>query len=189
MIQCSSAEIITRFLSLSRLQRVTAYCLRFAHNARNPSLRRTGYLTNAELRDSLHMCIKIAQQEIYTQEMNDLRKKGQVSSKSQLQSLHPFLDKADCLRVGGRLQHSHLPYDSKHQLVLPPAHHLTEMIIMNEHLRLLHAGPQLLIASLRQQYWIPRIKWVICPILHRCLPCFKLKAEASQQLMGQLPVA
>ena len=60
---------------------------------------------------------------------------------------------------------------------------------MNEHLRLLHAGPQLLIVSLRQQYWIPRIKRVILPILHRCLPCFKLKAEASQQLMGQLPVA
>jgi hypothetical protein len=71
-----------------------------------------------------------------------------------LQPLHPFLDKEDCLRVGGRLQHSHLPYDSKHQLVLPPTHHLTEIIIMNEHLRLLHAGPQLLIASLRQQYWI-----------------------------------
>jgi hypothetical protein len=60
---------------------------------------------------------------------------------------------------------------------------------MNEHLRLLHAGPQLLIASLRQQYWIPGIKQVIHPILHQCLPCFKLKAEASQQLMGQLPVA
>jgi hypothetical protein len=95
MIQCSSAEFITRFSTLSTLQ-ITAYCLRFAHNARNPSLR-TGYLTSAELRDSLHTCIKIAQQEIYTQEMNDLCKKGQVSSKSQLQPLHPSLDKEGCL--------------------------------------------------------------------------------------------
>jgi len=60
---------------------------------------------------------------------------------------------------------------------------------MNEHLRLLNTGPQLLSASLRQRYWIPRMKQVIRPVLHRCLPCFKLKAAASQQLMGQLLLA
>ena len=59
----------------------------------------------------------------------------------ELQPLHPFLDNEGYLRVGGRLQRSHLPYDSKHQLILPPAHHLTELIIMNEHLRLLYVGP------------------------------------------------
>jgi len=60
---------------------------------------------------------------------------------------------------------------------------------MNEHLRLLHAGPQLLSASLRKQDWIPRMTQVICPVLQRCLSCFKLKAAASQQLMCQLPLA
>jgi len=65
-------------------------------------------------------CIKIAQQDIYAQEICDLSKKGQVSLKSHLQPLHPFLDKEGYLRVGGRLQHSHLPYNSKHQLILPP---------------------------------------------------------------------
>jgi len=49
----------------------------------------------------------------------------------QLQPLHPFLDKEGYLRVGGRLQHSHLPYDSKHQLILLPVHHITELIIIN----------------------------------------------------------
>jgi len=185
---CSPAEFITRFSTLSRLQRVAAYCLRFSHNARNLLLRRTGYLTSTELRDALHACIKIAQQEIYAPEIDDLCKKGEVSSKSQLQPLHPFLHKEGYLQVGGRLQHSHLADNSKHQLILPPAHHLTELIIKNEHLRLLHAGPQLLNASLRQQYWMPRIKQVIRPMLHCCLPCFKLKAAASQQLMSQLPL-
>jgi hypothetical protein len=99
--------------------------------------------------------------------------------RADLQPLHPLLDKEAYLRVGGRLQHSRIPYDSKHQLTLPPAHHFTEMIIMNEHLRLLHAGPQLLSASLRQQYWIPRMKQVIRPVLHRCLQYFKLKAAVS----------
>ena len=92
MIQCSPEEFITKISTLSRLQRVAAYCLRFSHNAKNPSLR-TGYLTSTELRDSLHACIKIAQQQIYAQEITDLNKKGQVSSKRQLQPLRPFLDK------------------------------------------------------------------------------------------------
>jgi hypothetical protein len=60
---------------------------------------------------------------------------------------------------------------------------------MNEHLSLVHAGPQLLGASLKEQYWIPRIKQVIRPVLHRCLPFFKLKTAAYQQLMIQLPLA
>jgi hypothetical protein len=87
------------------LQRVAAYCWRFSHNAKNPLLRRTGYLSSTELRDALHACIKVAQQGIYAQEISDLSKKDQVLSESQLQPLHPFLDKEGYLQVGGRLQH------------------------------------------------------------------------------------
>jgi hypothetical protein len=74
---------------------------------------------------------------------------SQVSSNSQWQLLHLFLDKEDYLWVGGRLQHAHLPQDSRHKLIFPPTYHLTELIIMDEHLRPLHAGPQLLTASFR----------------------------------------
>jgi hypothetical protein len=58
--------------------------------------------------------------------------------------------------------------------------------MMKEHLKLLHAVPQLLNPSLRQQYLIPRIRQVIRSVLHRYLPCFKLKATAYQQLMDTL---
>ena len=143
---------------------------------KKPAVKKDRLSYQHRLQVALYACVKIAEQDIYAQEISDLSKKGQVSSKGQFQPLHP-------------LQHSHLPYDSKHQLILPPVHHITELIIMNEHLRLLHAGPQLLSASLRQQYWILRMKQVIRPVLQRCLPCFKLKAAALQQLMGQLTLA
>ena len=58
MIQCSPAQFITRFSTLSRLQRVAGYCLRFLHNATTPSLRRTGYLTRTELRDALQPALR-----------------------------------------------------------------------------------------------------------------------------------
>jgi len=76
VFKSSPAEFITSFVTLSRLHRISAYCMRFCRNARNPLLRRTGYLTSTELRDARHACIKIAQQEICAQEINDLFKKS-----------------------------------------------------------------------------------------------------------------
>jgi hypothetical protein len=48
MIQCSPAKFITRLSTLSILQRVAAYRLRFSHNAKHPSSRSIGYLTSID---------------------------------------------------------------------------------------------------------------------------------------------
>ncbi|XP_075213757.1 uncharacterized protein LOC142319964 [Lycorma delicatula] len=60
-------------------------------------------------------------------------------------------------------------------------------IIKAEHLRLLHAAPQLLLASLRLKFWIPRARKVIRSVIHNCVTCFRFKASSANQLMGQLP--
>ena len=59
--------------------------------------------------------------------------------------------------------------------------------MVHEHIILHHAGPQLLIASLRNNYWTSKIKNSVRTIINQCLTCYKLKVQASQQLMGQLP--
>ena len=46
VFKSSPAEFITKFSTLSRLHWISAYYMRFSHNARSPSLRRTGYLTS-----------------------------------------------------------------------------------------------------------------------------------------------
>jgi hypothetical protein len=71
----------------------------FVHNERNPS--RTGYLTSTELSDALYACFKIAQQEIYAQEINDLCKKCHFIEP--VATSASILDKEGYLRVGGRL--------------------------------------------------------------------------------------
>jgi hypothetical protein len=82
MIQCFQEEFTNRFSTSSRMQRRAPDCMRFTHkakkptvlccvitkksyNTRNPSLRKTGYLTTKALRDALHACIQISQQEVY----------------------------------------------------------------------------------------------------------------------------
>jgi len=99
----------------------------------------------------------MVQQISYAQEMRNLMKQQEVSASSSLKTLRPFIDKEGLLRVEGRLQQSTLPYQTMHQIILPSSHHFTKLVVSAEHISLHHAWPQILIASLRERYWIPRM--------------------------------
>lgn len=181
-------DITTRFSRLRKLQRVVAYCFRFMNNCRKPlSERITGDLSLQELQLGLHQSIKMAQRFAYATEIHQLEHNKPLHNASKLKTLNPILDNEHLLRVGGRLQNSDLNFDEKHQIILPQRHHLTKLIIEHEHQRMLHASCQLLLSSLRQQYWIVNGRTVVRHILHQCITCQKLKAETAHQLMGQLP--
>jgi hypothetical protein len=129
----------------------------------------------------------MVQQKSYVQEVQDLRGHGEVATNSPLKILCLFTDHEGILTVGGRLQQSALSYQAKHQMILPANHHFTKLIASAEHIRIHHAGPQLLIASLREKYWIPRLRNLVRTVTHQCLTCYRFKAQATQQLMGELP--
>jgi hypothetical protein len=113
--------------------------------------------------------------------------KQEVSSNSSLKTLYPFIDQEGLLRVGRQLQQCTLPYQAMHQTILPPHHHFTKLVVSAEHIRLHHAGPQLPTASLCEKYSIPRIRNLVKSVIHQCKSCYKFKAQATQQLMGELP--
>ncbi|XP_011859296.1 PREDICTED: uncharacterized protein LOC105556796 [Vollenhovia emeryi] len=95
-------------------------------------------------------------------------------------------DKSGVLRVGGRLVHADLKYEQKHQIILPQRHHVTELIIRNAHLSLLHAGPQATLYYIRQRYWPVRARSRIRQIIHECVICFKVKPRMLEYKMGDL---
>ena len=121
--------------------------------------------------------MNIVQQILYGQEIKDLLECQEVSTTSSLKTLHPFIDDKGILRVGGRLQQSTLPYHVIHQIILPPKHHFTKLLVSSEHIRLHHAGPQLLMASLWEKYWIPRIRDVVRTVIHHCLTCYNSRCR------------
>ncbi|KAJ8926576.1 hypothetical protein NQ314_021041 [Rhamnusium bicolor] len=143
---------LTKYSSFSRLQRVFSYVLRFINNIKNTS-KYSGPLSSLELNHSLYHLTKIVQNESFALEMQEIRKNGQVSPKSNLLNLNPFIDEKDILRVGGRLKKSNFDYEKKHPALLPKGHTFSTLIAQQEHLRLLHAGPQHLLASLRERFW------------------------------------
>ncbi|XP_062559859.1 uncharacterized protein LOC134224507 [Armigeres subalbatus] len=55
------------------------------------------------------------------------------------------------------------------------------------HRKYLHAGPQLLVASVREKFWPLRIRNLARSVVHSCVNCFRCKPTVLEQLMGDLP--
>jgi hypothetical protein len=65
-----------------------------------------------------------------------------------------------------------ITYDEQHHIILPPEHRITKLLVIEEHQRLLHAGAQLVLASLRAKFWIPKGSNIVCHVWKKCLRCF-----------------
>ncbi|XP_018308509.1 uncharacterized protein [Mycetomoellerius zeteki] len=131
--------------------------------------------------------IKNAQADTFQEEISTLLHSQQVRPTSKLSSLHPFMDERGLLRVGGRLRHAPLSFAQKHPILLPANHVLAKMLIEREHKRLLHIGPQALLAAIRQRYWPLRGKDIVRRVCHACVWCSRRRPRTSSQLMGDLP--
>ncbi|XP_062704584.1 uncharacterized protein LOC134286901 [Aedes albopictus] len=170
------------------LLRVVAWIRRFQFNSNptNRGQRRFGCLTTVEMHEALRCLVGIAQREAFREEFASLATSGQVKPSSKLKSLRPFVDQG-VLRVGGRLRNAAVPEDRKHPFVLPSKHPFTELVARYYHQKLLHAGPQLLISSLREKFWPLRARNLARRIVHSCINCFRCRPRATEQVMGDLP--
>jgi hypothetical protein len=75
------------------------------------------------------------------------------SSKERFAKLSPVISE-DIVRVGGRLEKSSLPEESKHPAILPCNHHVTKLIVRYYHVKEGHVGTTQTLAAIRQKYWI-----------------------------------
>lgn len=193
IIEKSELKLHDHYSKLERLQRAAVYLRLFTNwiSNRNQSLNtlKVGAPCADELSNALRSLIKGSQITYFPLEIDNLKHQIPIKKKSSLQTLSPFLDKEDMLRVGGRIDKSNLLYENQHQLILPPNGHLTRLIVEFEHRKLMHAGIQHTISSLRQQYNIVSLTRLVKSTLHRCIPCYRWRASGARQIMGQLPAA
>ncbi|XP_029678553.1 uncharacterized protein LOC115244768 [Formica exsecta] len=176
--EATEPEELTRFSSLNRLLRVTAWCRRWSRPVaaprappatEQPPTKDT--LSAAEYDDARLTWIRVVQAETYNEELKTLARGAPLSKSNPLIKLTPFLDPQGILRVGGRLKHALLAYDERHPLILPSS----------SHFRRLTLGPY------RQHYWIPRGRQLIKEVIQRCVTCVRWRAATQQQIMGDLP--
>lgn len=180
-------KILSVYNNFYEILCVFSYLYRFIENCRNPLNRQIGPLTISEIQRAETRLVKLVQQEEFRSEVKDLASKGIVSPQSKIKNLYPFLDSEGILRVGGRLTHSNLSFNRKHQIILPNNHRLTTLILEMTHKRQLHVGPQNLLSIVRQKYWPLNGRNLCRKLVHNCIICFKAKPVTCSQIMGQLP--
>ncbi|KAL6416421.1 hypothetical protein ACFW04_013495 [Cataglyphis niger] len=157
-------EELTRFSSLNRLVRVTAWCRRWkrALAAKHPPPVAASLppakdtLSASECDDARLAWIRVVQTAAYKEELRTLARGASLPNRNNLVKLVPFSDPLGILRVGGRIKHALLAYDERHPAILPGSSHLTQLIIEACHRRTMHGGVQLTLGTVRQHYWIPR---------------------------------
>lgn len=173
---------------------MTAYVMRFIHHCRHKKpaaflehLNITIALTASEYDRARSFWIGYIQGTTLSPVISELENRSTIT-KGPLSTLTPFLDRDHILRVGGRLQLANLKYEQKHPAILA-AHPLVDLIVRHTHIKLYHAGLQLTLSTLCQQFWLLRARSITRRIIHSCVSCVRQCASIMTQLMGQLPPA
>ncbi|XP_073979940.1 uncharacterized protein [Rhodnius prolixus] len=120
-------ELESKFSTLHTLINVVAWCLRFAHNARNSAHQMSGPLKVKDRGEAWRALIIRAQRHSFLKEIQDAQ-----SSRPKLRlvkTLGLFVHVDGVLRVGGRLRLANIPESSKHPALLPSQHPLTALVI------------------------------------------------------------
>ncbi|GFS83916.1 integrase catalytic domain-containing protein [Trichonephila clavipes] len=159
--------LFEHYSSLTKIIRIFAYCQRFIKN-----------------------CKKIVSQgsSISSSHINTTSLTFSETKTAEETIIRWVQDEHGLVRVGGRLQNSQLQFNSKHPIILPSQHSISELLIKEQHIAHLHAGPTLLAHVLRQSHWIVGSRKLINKCIRKCLKCNKFKTSTTTpQLMGNLP--
>ncbi|GFW97504.1 integrase catalytic domain-containing protein [Trichonephila clavipes] len=191
-IKCfnESGQSQTRLLcSKSRVAPLKTLTIpRFINNIKaKESCNKEKYLTADEVKRSTEFLAKIAQLSEFKAEIDALKKGKGVSKTSKLKALYPFLDENSLLRVVGRLCNADLPFEAKHQIIIPSKHKFTKLLFEHMHKKFFHIGAQGLVHQIRMQFWPINGKGIARKTVHDCIAYFRQKPTGVDQLMGNLP--
>ena len=112
-----------------------------------------------------------------------------TKGRKSLENLNPMKDEDGLLRIDGRLRHADIPYESKHPVILPKEHPITELVVRAVHEQLGHgSGVEHTLSELRSRFWVIKGRAVVRKILNQCQVCKKrFTANPVGQMMAPLP--
>ena len=163
------------------LQRFTQYIAAGVHKASE----RTEPLTAVDLQRAKAHVIRLTQQESFEAEIQLLNAGKPVNNSSCLINLNPQL-RDGLLCVGGRIEHAKVSTASKHPIILPKNHDVTNLIIRENHAANGHMGTSQVLADLSKKYRIIHGRRAVRSVLSRCVKCKRFNARPQQQIMAPL---
>jgi hypothetical protein len=181
----------SKYSSLRRLVRVTAWCRRFIRNSlqkvnKQPVMK--GGLLVRELQLAEEELIRQCQWESFGEEIAKLKRGEELPRASKLLQLSPSLDGEGLLILKGRLDN--LPEPSvtrKRPFILDGKHPFAQLLVMDLHQRSGHLGREYVVNEIRQHYWIIGIRSVVKKVWKDCQFCSNRRTKSTVPEMGQLP--
>ncbi|XP_058810637.1 uncharacterized protein LOC131675615 [Phymastichus coffea] len=182
--------LLSRYSNLTRLVRITAWCLRpFLQKIRKRATQGSypAYLTTSDLANARDALVKLAQSNAFSSEIGLLQARKSLPKRNHLCKLRPFVDIDGILRVGGRLGNAKLPHHLHFPAILPRDSTLSRLFISHAHERAYHGGPTLTISILLRFAWIVNMRALVKSAIHKCVKCQRHSPRLAHQLMGDLP--
>ncbi|XP_050298577.1 uncharacterized protein LOC126737642 [Anthonomus grandis grandis] len=136
--------LFNRFSNFSRLQRTIAFIHRFVNNCKGNGKKFYGALAVTELKAAEIFIVKQVQHQTFSKEISELKSEERKISNKQVLRLNPFIDTSNLIRVGGRLSQAPISFDQKFPILLPSKNHVVGLLLKKEHIRLGHAGEQIM---------------------------------------------
>ncbi len=165
-----------------KLTRLVGWCLRWRHR------KAKSFLDEEDLEGATWRIWRLVQECCLARSREDLVTKGKLSSDSRILSLRPFLDNKGVLRTNARLREAlHLPFEARHQVIVPKDHWITELLIRHTHVKLAHAGGQHVLSHLLEKYWLLKARRVIRTVTSECVECRRQRGTPMGQEMATVP--
>ncbi|GFY69288.1 integrase catalytic domain-containing protein [Trichonephila inaurata madagascariensis] len=101
--------------------------------------------------------------------------------------LRPIVDSDGLIRAKTIVLLIEIIVKTKFPIVLPSDHTVVKLLIMNEHIDLLHAGTSMLMSYLRKKYWIINARKIIQNCIQKCVKCQRFTSERCDANPGILP--
>ena len=98
------------------------------YHKRDDKFELSKHLTAEDLKLSAVAIVQLAQSEVFSEEVENLEKRGSVKSSSKLVKLSPILDNG-VVGVGGRIGDSPVAPGARFPMNVPPNHPITQLLI------------------------------------------------------------
>ena len=197
------AKLIAHYSDWRKLKRAVAHLLHLRDILRDIVQKKSqvsGYQVsspahalNAEDLAGAESCIvKWVQASVFADEVSDLQRASNqnkdqcVKKSSSLYHLDPFLHEG-MLRIRGRLSDSDMEFETKHPIILPRQHWVTQLIIRDVHEGLGHAGRSHVLSAMREKFWVIAGNAAVRSVITSCVTCRRLRGPLQDQKMADLP--
>lgn len=172
--------------SFFKLKKNVAYYQKFMLWFRNGKKDVDKKLSIRDLQTAERSVIQYIQSNEFGYELSQLSKEEAVGKTSKLFKLCP-LTRDGLLCVGGRLSNANLPAHAARPIILPDKHHVTRIIIREQHVCVGHMGIEATLANIRQKYWVIKGRQTVKAVIRDCVFCKKMHSKLMTQKMADLP--